>query len=311
MRMNNMNIIGFAGRKRSGKTTLANFLKDEHNAVILTIANYLKYLCCELVNMTYDELNINKDNGYTFDIVPNDRWYKIINKETNIAINDIKKELKNKHITSIRQLLQVIGTDVIRKYNENWHVMKLNEAIESYPENTLIVVDDVRFPNEMKVIAEHSGEVFFIIRPNYLEVSNHSSETSLTWQFFDIKHVIINDRKSSNDFILHFKTHYNNNFNLDIPNSIFLYENKDYLTSANPKFGIDNNESELLRDIVRQITKNDFFYKTGVIRYKTSLKKLSEEYISEVDRHIKYLDWRFNEFVTYNPLITENLKKFL
>ena len=70
MSKNQLKIIGFAGRKRSGKTTLAKYLKNEENAVIITIADFLKYLCCELMNMSYEELNEKKDNGYVFDIVP-------------------------------------------------------------------------------------------------------------------------------------------------------------------------------------------------------------------------------------------------
>ena len=145
MKKNNYNIIAFAGRKRSGKTCLCKMLQQEENAVIITIANYLKYLCCELMNMSYEELNEKKDNGYTFNVVPDEKWFNIISKRTNISIEDIKNELQGKHITSIRELLQVIGTDVIRKYNENWHVQKMIEEIESYSEDKLIVIDDVRF----------------------------------------------------------------------------------------------------------------------------------------------------------------------
>lgn len=36
------NIIGFAGRARSGKSTLAQVLHNEEGYQILTIANYLK-----------------------------------------------------------------------------------------------------------------------------------------------------------------------------------------------------------------------------------------------------------------------------
>ena len=91
-----LKIIGFAGRKRSGKTTLAKYLKNEENAVIITIADFLKYLCCELMNMSYEELNEKKDNGYVFDIVPDNRWFNIIDKHTYIGIDNIIKELQKK-----------------------------------------------------------------------------------------------------------------------------------------------------------------------------------------------------------------------
>ena len=71
-------LIGFAGRKRSGKSCLSKMLVEEENAIIITIADYLKYLCCDLMNLSYEELNYKKDNGYTFDVVPDERWFKII-----------------------------------------------------------------------------------------------------------------------------------------------------------------------------------------------------------------------------------------
>ena len=303
-------LIGFAGRKRCGKTTLAKLLQEEENAIIITIADYLKYLCCDLMNMSYEELIEKKDNGYTFDIIPDERWFKIIDKRTNIGVDNIKKELENKHITTIRELLQVIGTDVIRKYNENWHVQKMIDEIESYSEDKLIVIDDVRFPNEKEAILNRSGEVFFILRPNILEVSNHVSETSLTWQDFDEKHVIINNNLSLSAFKLHFLMHYKNEFDCYIPKSIFLNENKDYLNCGNFGYRYDKND-KLLSDILWQIKEDKMFNEYGIIKYRTHSTELANRYIKEVDDKIKYLEQYSNNFVTCNPLITENLKMYL
>jgi len=303
-------LIGFAGRKRSGKSCLSKMLVEEENAIIITIADYLKYLCCDLMNLSYEELNYKKDNGYTFDVVPDERWFKIIDKKTKIGIENIRKELQNVHITTIRQLLQVVGTDVIRKYKENWHVQKMIEEIESYPEDKLIVVDDVRFPNEREAILNLSGDVFFIVRPNVLDVSNHSSETALKWQNFDKRHIILNDNITEEKFKIDFLIHYRNNFDFFIMKSIFLYENENYLHCS--CFGYEyNKDDELLSDIIRQVKSDKLFNEYGIIRYHTCSRKLSERYITEVDDRIKFIEPRFNEFVTYNPLIVENLKLYL
>ena len=308
--MNKYHIIAFAGRKRSGKTCLCKMLQQEENAVIITIANYLKYLCCELTNMSYEELIGKKDNGYTFDIAPDERWFKIISKRTDISIENIKNELQGRHITSIRELLQVIGTDVIRKYNENWHVQKMIEEIESYSEDKLIVIDDVRFPNEKEAILNHSGEVFFIVRPNVSEVSNHVSETSLKWQDFDYRHIIINDNITEEKFKLDFLIHYRNNFDFFIMKSIFLYENEKYLKCSD--FGTNYKEDKLLiDDILRQNRDKKLFNEYGIIRYKTCSRHLAKEYVEKVDDTIKYVEDRCNEFITCNPLIVENLKLYI
>lgn len=308
--MEHRNIIGFAGRKRSGKTTLALLLKDEENAVVITIANYLKRLCCQLMNMSFEELIIKKDNDYTFDIVPDNTWYQIIDKETNIGIENIKKELNGTHITNIRQLLQVIGTDVIRKYNEDWHVNKMIEEIDSYPIDRLIVIDDVRFPNERKAILERFGRVFFIVRPNVSEVSNHASETALKWQNFNLEDVIINNNISLEKFKSDFKIHYATNYTIFLNGSIFLHENKNLLQCADFGHNTDEND-DFLQDILRQIKNDKLFNEYGIIHYRTCSKTFAERYIQKVDKQIMYIDSHCNDFLTCNPLITENLKIYL
>ena len=315
MSKNQLKIIGFAGRKRSGKTTLAKYLKNEENAVIITIADFLKYLCCELMNMSYEELNEKKDNGYVFDIVPDDRWFKIIDKHTHIGIDNIKKELQDIHILSIRQLLQIIGTDVIRKYNENWHVEKMVEEIQSYSGDKLIVIDDVRFPNEREAILRLSGEVFFIVRPNSLTISNHSSETALKWHNFSFDKIIINNYPNEEEFITNFKVHFKNNFETFIPKSLLVSENLNYVRPCGyfgcQEYGDISTDKDLLDDIIRQIKNDKLFWDYGLIHYKTCTKSLAKKYITSVDNNIKYLDIYCNEFITCNPLIVENLKIYL
>ena len=263
MTKNKLKIIGFAGRKRSGKTTLAKYLKNEENAIIITIADFLKRLCCDLMNMSYEELNEKKDNGYTFDVVPDSRWFSLIDSRTHIGVDNIKKELQNVHITSIRQLLQIIGTDVIRKYNENWHVEKMIEEIQSYSEDKLIVIDDVRFPNEREAILRLSGEVFFIVRPNSLTISNHPSETALKWHNFNFDKVIINNYPNEEEFITNFKVHYVNDFETFVPKSLLVSENMNYVMPCGyfgcQEHGDISTYKDLLDDIIRQVKRDKLF----------------------------------------------------
>lgn len=303
-------VIGFCGRKRSGKTTLAQLLQREENAVIITIADYLKHLCCELLNISYEELINKKDSNEPINIMPNERWYQLINKRTGISIENVRNELKNVQFVSVRQLLQVIGTDVIRKYNEGWHVQKMVDDIKSYSDDKLIVVDDVRFPNERDAIHIIGGKTFFIIRTNPSEVSNHSSETSLSWQEFSHDEVIINDNISKEAFEQHFLIHYRNNFDIVIPKSIFLNENEDYLPCSG--FGYKkNNDNELLKDVIEKVKNSKLFMEYGIIRYKTYSRKLAEQYMTEVSNEMRPLNNICSEFITINPLITENLKIYL
>ena len=83
-------IYGFAGRKRSGKGVLCNVIKEnDKNVVILTIANYLKQMCCDILGIDLTLLNERKDNGYKYNIKPTNKWYDIIHNRTQIPIDTI------------------------------------------------------------------------------------------------------------------------------------------------------------------------------------------------------------------------------
>ena len=193
-------IIGFAGRKRAGKTCLSKYLTEKYNGTIVTVADALKHLCCDLCGFKdIEELNFYKDNGTSYSFNPDKapKWAKIICDKvfveyTDEQYNEIVELLNGIYTYNVRELLQFIGTDIIRKYRPNWHVDKMVEAINN-AETDLVCVDDIRFPNERKAVEELGGTVFFVIRPDLtVDVSNHESEISLEWQEFDRKRVILN-----------------------------------------------------------------------------------------------------------------------
>lgn len=188
------NIIGLCGRKQSGKTELANICKTEfENVKIFSFGNALKNLCAELLNITYAELNEIKNISNKFSIKPNDRWINIINSRTGIMKSLIKETIKDTEFTSVRMMLQIIGTNLIREYKPDWHVNTLINEIIEYDKKSIIIVDDCRFANEKKALESLGAKMYFIIRPTNLNVSNHESEKGLKWSDFDESNVIIND----------------------------------------------------------------------------------------------------------------------
>ena len=142
-------IIAFAGRKRSGKGMLAQGIKNNFkNAVILSFADNLKLLCAELLNTSSDKLNKMKDNGTTFSEKVDDRWVSIISETTGINDEIIRDELGGYTFKTVREMLQVLGTNLIRRHAINWHVDKMIERINEIGEDEIIVIDDVRVNNE-------------------------------------------------------------------------------------------------------------------------------------------------------------------
>ena len=179
-------IIAFSGRIGSGKSELAKICQNK-GFEKLYFALPLKQLVANLIHVGIEDINPLKNVEKKYKFTKKDYIY--LANETNIPFETIRDEMKNVKLNTVRQLLQFIGTDLIRKYNPNWHVNKIKTMIDK---NKNYVFDDVRFPNELKLIKELGGDCWFIIRPIINNVSNHISEISLTWKDFDDK-VIIND----------------------------------------------------------------------------------------------------------------------
>lgn len=185
---NKNNIISFSGRKESGKTELANICV-EHGYEKRSFATALKRLVCVLLNLqSIDELNSykNKPIGKCVD----DIMVDILQQETGFEREYLTDKCKAITESSTgRDWLQVIGTDIIREKDPDWHVRK---TFETMKDGEKYVIDDTRFPNELKALKEMGAECWFIIRNKTDNISNHPSETSLSYLDFDYK-VIVNN----------------------------------------------------------------------------------------------------------------------
>lgn len=184
-------IIGFAGRMRSGKSELANVCVDKYGYIKLSFATPLKELCADLLNVSVDELNRMKNDKTEISLnLGTEDVKKFLVDNTNIQSEMVNRECDGITVKSVRELLQFIGTDLIRRYNADWHVNKLVTMVDK---DKNYVFDDVRFPNEKNMIESLGGDCWFVVRPLLdKNISNHDSEVSLTWHDFENK-VIIND----------------------------------------------------------------------------------------------------------------------
>ena len=306
------NIIGFAGRARSGKSTLAQVLHNEEGYQILTIANYLKKLCCKLLGyISLEELNKLKDNNTDISnwIAIDDNFIHIINEATGIGYEVIKNELINLPygIPTVRAMLQIVGTDIIRKYYPDWHIKQLVNEIESLPEDVNVVVDDVRFPNERKEIERLGGVVIFIMRPTMLSmVYNHPSEISLQWFNFMEKRIIIN-YSNQYEFISNFLEMKTNDFRrMPLRQEIYLESVKD----INHLYGLQYTDIELLNHIVSNLTENNLINKPSYYPY-ISLTCSNSFQKTIIDREANIKHGGENKIDILDPFIIENLKLYI
>lgn len=172
-------IISISGRLSSGKTALANVCIEE-GFKRLSFATPLKDICCKLLGFeSIEKLNSFKTKQIGVDVDLNK-----LSELVDIPVDFVREKCKslNKESTG-RDVLQVIGTNLLRTYEPDWHVKRTIKIIQDNP-NINYVFDDTRFPNELKALRYIGAECIFIIRLKTDNISNHISETALSYQDF-------------------------------------------------------------------------------------------------------------------------------
>lgn len=301
-------VIGFAGRKRSGKGLLTEAIckyheeKGDRPVVIATIAGALKELCANLLGMTVEESLAIKDNGTILDITMDDSWAESISNVTGIDYENVKKEIdKKKTVRDVREILQFIGTDVIRKYYPDFHIDEAIKKIKASPENAIVVVDDVRFPNELDALAKVDADVFFITRPSCLDITNHVSDTSLHWFDFSIENVLSN-RVDAETFVKGFMLWYEKG---ERDERAFASRQKECVDLEYGDYRFAMIDTDYAMPVIQNILKQNQDVIGG---YTNGTMKFIPE--TSIDREYK-LDVMGIQKAISNPLIIENLKMFM
>lgn len=308
----NKQIIGFSGRICSGKTVLSKALQNEFGAEIITVAGALKELACKLSPELFPSINVlnqKKRDGNVLNMLITETHIGIISDETNVPIEHVREQCsKKKKWDDTRDMLQFIGTDIIRQYNPNWHVEKLKENIRK-SNSDFICVDDIRFPNEKEAIEEMGGECYFIIRPQANNISNHPSETSLRWQDYDKAHILLNEHT---EFFFRYKfiEYLKDNMKLQSEYPILLSGNEYYL-QENTNFAVKNYNKTILKKVLEQNKDKYPFTENGIISFYPETVTEKFLFFYEIFGYQSHIDTCRNRFVLYNPLIFENLKFFL
>ena len=307
-------IIAFAGRKRSGKGMLAKGMREySPNVVIIAVADSLKFLCCKLLNRTYDELNQMKDDGTTFEAKVDDYWVSTIKHEVKISDNIIRNEIGGRVFTNVREVLQIIGTDLIRKYSPDWHIDKTIEHIKSYGDDKIVVVEDVRFPNEKRRIEEIGGDVYFIIRPNYWDVSNHPSEKALKYTDFNDNRIIINEYSKEQMIeyfnALYFTDEYINENECPILLSANPWYSEHVMDITTNDFATRLNRQNIIKKVIKQNKGRALFREKGIITFKSD----DADSLTLFRRIIMVgcEGYGCESYSIYNPLTNEILKLYL
>lgn len=194
-------IIGFAGKAATGKTTAARHLESvlDIAVTILPMARVLRdeveaFLRSigaeEAVPLVYG-CQQDKVRVFYIDAVRAAEqcadWQRFVVEHADI------QDRPGLTAVTVRRILQWWGTEYRRAQDPDYWTKAWGRMIERLDlDKTLVLVDDVRFMNELNVIRDHGGLIVKIERPGFDGANNHSSETSLD-SYRDWDGIIVND----------------------------------------------------------------------------------------------------------------------
>lgn len=179
-------LFGIIGSKQSGKSTFVSSISKKYRIIEYSFAEPLKRICGVL----------GVEHKYMYE-------------------QEFKEQIIPEFGISARELLQVLGTDIFREIVPNhlpnftltqngdiWINLfkKRYQEIQKVDKTAIVIISDVRFPNELKAISEMNGVLIKIERPCVKNnvFSSHSSEKGVK----DLKgdYEIVNDFENVNDY---------------------------------------------------------------------------------------------------------------
>lgn len=194
-------IIGFAGKAASGKTTAAKHLQARlgNNIQVLPMASMLRHEvetflrqvgAADRVPLLYGD---QQDKLMTFEIdEPSARlqcpaWAGFVEENRDIQQHAGRTTL------SVRRILQWWGTEYRRAQDPDYWTKAWEAALTGLADrSTHILVDDVRFHNEVDVVQRNGGVLIRVERPGFNGANDHSSENSLD-DFSNWHLILLND----------------------------------------------------------------------------------------------------------------------
>lgn len=151
-------LIGLAGTKRSGKDTVARYLRERHGFAHESFAGPIRRFAADVLGLTADELESCKEEpvGWLDGMTP-------------------------------RKLMQLVGTEGGRDliHPQLWIRSAMRRA-SMHTHGAGVVLSDVRFPNEAEAIRYSGGKVVRLVGRGVIGDS-HVSEEPLPVRLVDFE----------------------------------------------------------------------------------------------------------------------------
>lgn len=146
-------LIGLGGQLRAGKDAVAEYLRDEHDFVVMGMSDALNEALLKLNPI------IGSIGEYGPSSISHDIRYKDLHDE--VGYVEAKKN------PEVRRLLQVLGTEVGRDMIDPdvWVDIAVQKIRAHWAEGKKVVITAMRFPNELKMLQRMGGLSIWIDRP--------------------------------------------------------------------------------------------------------------------------------------------------
>lgn len=194
-------ILGFAGKAATGKTTAAQHMAPLLDkpcrivpmAMVLRdeVEAFLRAIDAEqMVPLVY---GCQDDKVRVFYLDEQKALGQCPGWAHFVAAHQEIQDRPGHTAVSVRRLLQWWGTEYRRTQDADYWTKAWGRKIEQFDlDQVHVLIDDVRFMNELQVIKAHHGLIVKIERPGFAGANNHASETSLDeYQGWD--RVLLND----------------------------------------------------------------------------------------------------------------------
>lgn len=151
-------LIGIAGPARAGKDTIGTYLKDYHGFKGVFFAEPLKEGVRVMFGLTDAQL-----------------------------YGDEKEKPVDWLGHTPRHVLQTLGTDWGREmiHNDVWLLVAQRKINDLMGEGYSVVVTDVRFENETKLIRDMGGSIWHVQREDRPQVEKHVSESGVNIDYYN------------------------------------------------------------------------------------------------------------------------------
>lgn len=182
-------IIAFSGAKFAGKDTAAEALIRSHGFKRIGLADKLKDICAEVFDIERIQMDIPElkeailNDQKEINIIRIDHLLRTIARDGfdfnyEKTHEQVCKNFLGRNLTSIRDVLQTVGTDICRTYikDDIW-LAYVHDTIKNF--NGDVVITDARFRNERHFLRELGATLILVKRPGFEAKDTHISENQL------------------------------------------------------------------------------------------------------------------------------------